>query len=265
MSKNKIIGVCRVCARKTELTYEHIPPKSAFNNYKFFYTTNVHPLLDKKEARTFEELTSFDKRTAKKNQGGIGLHSLCGYCNNLFGTHYVRAYKEWITQSMEFFKLKNESERSKFEVNIQPLNVLKQIIAMFFSINAKFSNLYPELKFYLLNKESNSLPEGIRVFVYYNFIGEVRYEPFTVIGKFDVNSEIIQASEITFPPMGYVLVLNGQNVDNRLHEITYFSNYRFGEVVIIPQILSILPTYIKYILDYRTKEEIEKGLNVSLG
>lgn len=264
MSKKKIIGVCRVCARNAQLTFEHVPPKSAFNNHKFFYTTNVHPLLEKKDAKTFDELTSFDKNTAKKNQGGIGIHSLCGLCNNLFGTYYVRAYKEWITQSMEFFKLESELERSKFVVKIQPLNVLKQIIAMFFSINTKLSKLYPELKSYLLNKETNTLPEGIRVFVYYNFIGEVRYEPFTVVGKFDINSEIIQASEITFPPMGYVLVFNGQNVDSRLHEITYFSNYQLGEVVSIPQKLNILPTHIKYILDYRTKEEIEKGLNVSL-
>jgi hypothetical protein len=261
MKKRKnVFGVCRVCSRKAELTFEHVPPKSTFNNYKFFYTTNVHPLLEKRNAKTFEELTTFDKSTAKKNQGGIGIHSLCGFCNNLFGTHYVRAYKEWIIQSMEFFKLESEIERNRFEVTIQPLNVLKQIIAMFFSINTKFSKLYPELKSYLLNKETNKLPEGVRVFVYYNFIGELRYESFKVVGKFDIKSEIIQATEITFPPMGYVLVLNGQNVDNRLHEITFFSNYQLGEVVSIPQKLSILPTHIKYILDYRTKEEIEQGL-----
>jgi hypothetical protein len=261
--KNPVLGICRVCARKAQLTFEHIPPKSAFNNNKFFFTTNIHPLLDKRNARTFEDLTSFDKSTAKKNQGGIGIHSLCGFCNNLFGTYYVRAYKEWITQSMEFFKLESELERNRFEVTIQPLNVLKQIIAMFFSINTKFSKLYPELKSYLLNKETNILPEGVRVFVYYNFIGEVRYEPFAVVGKFDANSEIIQVSEITFPPMGYVLVLNGQNADNRLHEITCFSNYQLGEVVSIPQQLNILPTHLKYILDYRTKDEIEQGLQMN--
>jgi hypothetical protein len=55
-------------------------------------------------------------------------------------------------------------------------------------------------------------------------------------------------------------VLNGQNIDSRLHEITFFSNYKLGEVVSIPQKLNVLPTYIKYILDYRTKDEIEKGL-----
>jgi hypothetical protein len=261
--KKKISGVCRVCGRNAQLTFEHVPPKSTYNNNHYYYTTHVHPLLDKKDARTFDELTSFDKSTAKKNQGGIGIHSLCGICNNLFGTYYVRAYKEWITKSMEFFTLESELERSKFEVKIQPLNVIKQIIAMFFSINIKFSKLYPELKSYLLNKEAYNLPEGIRVFVYYNFIGEVRYEPFTVIGKFDINSEIIQASEITFPPMGYVLVLNGKNVDSRLHEITFFSNYKLGEVVTVSQKLNILPTYIKHILDYRTKDEIEQGLQMN--
>lgn len=68
MSKNKkvIIGVCRVCLRKSQLTFEHIPPKSAFNNNKYFYTTNVHPLLEKKDAKTFEDLTSFDKKKQRR-------------------------------------------------------------------------------------------------------------------------------------------------------------------------------------------------------
>lgn len=34
MSKQKIIGHCRLCIRKTELTFEHVPPKAAFNNRK---------------------------------------------------------------------------------------------------------------------------------------------------------------------------------------------------------------------------------------
>lgn len=264
MSKNRssIIGFCRVCARKTQLTFEHIPPKSVYNSNQYFYTTNIHPLLEKRNARTFEDLVTFDKTKAKKNQGGISIHSLCGSCNNFFGTYYIRAYKEWVTQSMEFFKIENDLERNPFHVKIQHLNVLKQIISMFFSINTKFSKQFPELKSFLLNKEANILPEGIRVYVYYNFIGEVRYEPFTVVGKFDINTEIIQASEITFPPFGYVLVLNGQNVNNRLFEITHFSNYQLNEVVSIPQKLNILPTHIKCILDYRTKEEIEKGLKI---
>ena len=30
--KKKIVGTCCICGRTTELTFEHIPPKSAFNH-----------------------------------------------------------------------------------------------------------------------------------------------------------------------------------------------------------------------------------------
>lgn len=257
------IGICRACSKKTELTFEHIPPKSAFNNNRFYYTTNVHPLFEKKDAKTFEELTSFDKSKAKKNQGGIGVYSLCGMCNNFFGTWYVRAYKDWINQSFTFFNKENEVDRDNFNVKIQPLNVFKQILSMFFSINKTLAKQFPELKLFLLKKENNVLPDGIRLFIYYNFEGVVRYEPDCFVGNFSQNNEIIHASEITFPPIGYVLVLNGQNVDNRLTEITYFAKFELNEIVSIPQKLNFLPTHLKVILDYRTVNEIEQGLNMN--
>lgn len=34
MSNNVHIGVCRLCGRNKELTFEHVPPASAFNNEK---------------------------------------------------------------------------------------------------------------------------------------------------------------------------------------------------------------------------------------
>lgn len=134
---------------------------------------------------------------------------------------------------------------------------------MFFSIDNKLSKQNPHLKSFILNRESQQLPKGVRVFVYYNVEGVVRYEPNIFIGSFSPNSEVIHASEITFPPLGYVLVMNGTMPDERLHEITYFSNYRLNEKAQISQNLNILPTFLKSILDYRTKEEIENGLKMS--
>jgi hypothetical protein len=253
------LGKCQVCSNTRQLTYEHIPPKSTYNNNKVYYTSNIHPLMDKRDAKTFDELTYFDKSKATKKQGGIGFYSICGACNNFFGTWYVRAYKDWVSQSVNYFSLSTLNDREEFKVTIQPLNVLKQIIAMFFSINDKLSKLSPDLKAFILNKQSKELPSNIRIFIYYNIEGVIRYEPNLVVGDFS-NNRVIIASEITFPPLGYVLVTNGENVDERLREITHFSKYELNEVVTIDQNLNILPTHIKFILDYRTKEEIELGL-----
>ena len=78
-------GICKVCGRLSELTYEHIPPKSAFNNNKHFYISLVNPLFENRDAETFEELQRVDPKYVIKKQGGIGFHSLCKSCNTNFG------------------------------------------------------------------------------------------------------------------------------------------------------------------------------------
>lgn len=265
MKKDKNVkGYCRACGRLTELTFEHIPPKSAFNNNRYFYTTHIHPLLEKREATTFEELTHYDKSKLKKGQGGIGYYSLCKICNNNFGTWYVRSYTNWITQSSKYFLIETEEERARFMVKLKPLNVFKQIIAMFFSVNPRLSKDHPDLKKFLLHKESQYENSQIRVFIYYNIQGVIRYESDFVLGKLDTG-KVLRISEITFPPMGYVLITNGEKIDDRLVEITHFGGFSYDEEVEISQQLPILPTHLKFVGDYRTKQEIEDGLKANIG
>jgi hypothetical protein len=257
-------GNCRVCGRFTELTYEHVPPKSAFNNQRYHYKIHENPLFENKEAETFEDLKRIDPKKIEKKQGGIGFYSLCTNCNTNFGNWYVRAYSDWIKQSSNFFQFRSENQNDNFTVKIYPLRVLKQIIAMFFTLNHhEFYKDYPILKKYLLSKENMEIDPRIRIHSYYNIQGDLLYEPHRVILDLNIGEKPVHLSEISFPPLGYVMVMNDGDVDSRLQDITYFSSYNYNEEVELNQNFNVLPTLIGMAGDYRTIPEINETLKTS--
>ena len=264
MGKKVKKGVCKICGISGEVSYEHVPPKSAFNNNKDFYTARVHPLFEKRNATTFEELTKIDKSKVKKEQGGVGFYSLCKICNNNTGGWYGRSYVDWVKQSAKYFDhLRENNHTSDFNVKLFPLRVIKQIVSMFISINyVGFIKDYPALKSFILQKRNNVFDNRIRVFVYYNLEGSLRYEPNLTLYNIQT-SNALYLSEITFPPLGYVMVMNEGEVDNRLLEITRFVNFNYDDEIELNQQMNIMPTHLRVVGDYRTKDEIQKSLDSS--
>jgi len=258
-------GICKVCGRFSELSYEHVPPKSAFNNNKNYYISHINPLIKNRNAETFDELRKIDSKNITKKQGGIGFYSLCRNCNTNFGTWYVRAYSEWVKQSINYIEFIIKNPLDNFVVKIYPLRVLKQIVSMFFTLNYKeFSKEYPILKRFILSKESTEFDSRIRIFIYYNAIGGVlRYLPHNTILDLNLGEKPVNLSEIAFPPLGLVMTMNDGDVDPRLSEITFFSNFNYNQEVEMNQNLCILNTMIEFAGDYRTKVEIEIALKES--
>ena len=59
--KNKIVkeGICAPCGEFKKLSFEHVPPKSAFNNKPLFVQTHGHPIKIKKHGRKAYSLFKF--------------------------------------------------------------------------------------------------------------------------------------------------------------------------------------------------------------
>jgi hypothetical protein len=72
VGKKKTIGMCRLCGETRELTDEHIPPKSAFND-RYVVMQSVAD-------------TPWGLRKRKEfHQGGFKKPVLCAICNNNTG------------------------------------------------------------------------------------------------------------------------------------------------------------------------------------
>lgn len=128
---------CRVCGMEVELTFEHLPPKSAFNARRaemFGMEQWLNRSLD----------TGRPEGRGKIQQRGSGATTLCATCNNNTGAWYVPDFAKWCWTGAGI----NARGPSDDELNadpretwtgvklfdVRPARFLKQIVTMFLSI-----------------------------------------------------------------------------------------------------------------------------------
>jgi len=244
----RVTGKCHLCGRTGELSFEHVPPRKAFNE---------RPVVQVK----FEDMINLGPEAQVKGpiqQRGMGGYTLCPKCNNNTGSWYCGSFIDWCYQGLDIL-LKTNGEPTLIYLNyLFPLRILKQIITMFFSVNgSEFGDANPDLVRFVLNRELYNLSPKYRFFVYYNISGRFRSAGVSAIVNIDT-SKIYTLSELNFPPYGYMMTFDSAPPESRLFEITYFSKYRYNDHVVKAMKLPVLPTYLWFPGDYRTKEEIEK-------
>ncbi|MCJ7577853.1 MAG: hypothetical protein MUO91_05330 [candidate division Zixibacteria bacterium] len=217
--RNKAKGTCHLCGNFGALSFEHVPPRAAFNNRRIIKVT-------------FEQAISLGPDEIVKGpiqQGGIGGHTLCPKCNNLTGHWYGTRFVGWCYQAMNIL-IRSHGKPSLIYLNyLFPLAILKQIVTMFFSVNTEtFSKANPELVQFVLKREAKYLPPKYRFFMYYNTTGTFRFSGIWArLDPFSSRSTTLM-SEITYPPFGYVMTIDSEPPDSRLFEITHFSTYDYN-------------------------------------
>ena len=111
-------GICCICGEYKKLTFEHIPPKSAFNDRSV--------VLHKIEDIMCKAPNDFGR--GRISQKGSGEYTLCSKCNNDTGAWYGDAFAEFAEQGMNFMSISNSSSSLYYPFHIYPLRVLKQIL-----------------------------------------------------------------------------------------------------------------------------------------
>jgi len=242
-------GKCHICGRIGPLSFEHIPPRKAFNE---------RPVIKAQ----FEELVGLgpdEPIRGPTQQRGMGEYTLCPRCNNDTGSWYAKDFVDWCYQGFEIL-LRSKGNPSLVYLNyLIPLRILKQIITMFFSVNGPdFCDANPELVKFVLNRDKKYLSPKYRFFVYYNISSRLRCSG--VSARVDINTQnMCVFSEVNYFPYGYVMTFDSSPPDPRLFEITHFSTYSYNEFKVMTIKLPVLPTHLWFPGDYRTKEQIIKN------
>lgn len=269
MARKPVFGTCHICQKNTKLSFEHVPPRAAFNDCPAV-SKQISELINKHPDNYFEE-------KGKKSQRGHGAYTLCEACNNNTGAWYGTAFAEWAHQGMDIFGHAYRSPSLYYNFRIFPLQVVKQIICMFFSINDdEFGCNHPDLVRFVLNKDECYLHSDLRIFAYYKigphgrYIGGASREH---IGQDQISRDGIEdlirqiqndhekghvLSEIAWIPIGYVMTFGTKAPDDRLADISSFAKYRYDDYVSIPLRLPVLPVYSKFPVDYRSHEQINQ-------
>lgn len=241
-------GECHICGVVGPLSFEHTPPRGAFNN-----RTVV--------AATFDQVVSLGPEGTAKGtieQKGMGAFTLCNKCNNDTGSWYGNQFIAWCYQGMQILLASGGRPSLVYPHYLFPLPTIKQVITMFFIVNQLgFAARNPELVAFVLNKHRKYLDPRYRIFIYYNIEGN--YRSTGIVGKVSLGSGSppIILSEMNFPPFGYVMTYNGTVPEKQLAEIAHFAGYDYEEFKILNIRLPVLPTHIWIPTDYRTKEQID--------
>ncbi|MHB8369358.1 MAG: hypothetical protein ACYDBP_06640 [Leptospirales bacterium] len=228
------------------MSFEHIPPESAFNNTGILFS-DINLELDIGR----NQIVNIERRR------GLGAHTLCKRCNNSTGRVYATSFIDWVKDSCSAVKIAGHLPVIQRQWrNFYPLRVIKQIATMVFSANSEnFHKIHPELQKFTLNKYVKNLSPRYHFFLYFNHTGRKRMVGnAAMINIATKNPTYI--SEITFPPFGYVFTIDSLPSDKRLLEISHFSNYNFDQKTNLYLEVPVLPTITQYPGDYRTEKEV---------
>lgn len=207
--RKKKTGKCALCGRERELTFEHIPPRAAFNS------TPAKPVSG---AELFSEKGLDDNRMPWDTSGlrydnqqqGMGRYTLCSECNNNTGSWYGDSYVELAkaTHAAMIDETFQNSEGIGFR-EVYPLRFIKQVLSMFCSIN-KIDPKLDEIREFVLNKEATGLDRTrYKLCMYFTKSNLMKYSgPVAVIRDLGVANEVMAMSEITAYPFGFILYFN---------------------------------------------------------
>jgi len=251
MAKRMMAGICNICGRNGDLSFEHIPPASALNNSKV--------LVASADAYWNRGPGQGQRATGKQYQSGFGENSLCEYCNHKTGQWYVSYFSRWCHEGMALYDHTKGKSALAHMSTIFPLPVLKQIVTMFLAQNGQyFRDIAKEsLVRFVLNKDQRCLDPKIRFWVYLVAPGPLRKTPFcTVLNT--VTGESVQVMEFSFPPFGYMMTIDSRPADNRLSEITHFSRFQYHEMAWMSMRLGLLPTHTPVLGDYRSFKNMDR-------
>lgn len=269
MSKTPKRGPCKLCGRFSILTYEHVPPRCAFNDTPVRMVNGSDYL---KNINSYDLPWDFSRLRGKVSQRGKGGYYLCSSCNAQTGAWYVPFFEQFIRGvygaiASEYVKEDACDAIHLIAESIRPLPIFKEIMVMFCDIN---ENCFGDenLRSFLLEKDSSIIFDckKYRVFCYIakGPIFRMNGLSVSIYNAFENNVKHLVISEISSMPLGFALYIDlPEDYIPKGCEITHFSQYRYNDTVRCEMTVPLLESNILFSGDYRTKDEIENTLKQS--
>lgn len=207
----KHFGKCALCGKECELTFEHIPPRAAFNSTPARPVSGMELLTEKN--LDGEERMPWDIQGLRyqNQQQGMGRYSLCAACNNNTGAWYGDAYVYFA--NVAHAAITNRSDNDPDGITIQgvyPLRFVKQVLSMFCSTCNVDGPLFDPIKKFVLDKEAVGLDKSKYKLCMYFTKSTVHKQTGVMASMKFTNAgiESMALVEITAYPLGFILYFN---------------------------------------------------------
>jgi hypothetical protein len=222
MGRKQVIDECRLCGMVKNLTFEHVPPEAAFNNYPRFYP-NTREMIDAR-------YRGAPPPSIVEEPRGAGAYTLCGECNTKRGARYAREFIDWAV----FWQGVLDSEPTANEITASSLcrrsRIMKQLALMgLCSSPPKTGSINDGIRRFIYTAPAIGLPTGVRMFVALTRDKDARQGG--GVGKLNTETGTASVfSEVAFAPFISVMTLGGTPPpDQRLLDITYFARSGYNE------------------------------------
>ena len=251
----KHFGKCALCGKTCELTFEHIPPRAAFNSHPAKNISGDIIIGDRDRMPWDLEGLHYENQ-----QQGMGKYSLCQECNSNTGAWYGNAYIHVarIVHSMMVGDIPTEATGVSID-NVFPLQFAKQVLSMFCSINNVEDCRIEELRRFVCDKEATGLDkQKYKLCLYFTKSKLKKYAPLSAIIKQSSQGiESILVSELTAYPLGFLLYFDSKNdqefdgIDiSEFFDMSYSASGTVCLPLCIKEVNDLLPTL------YRSRDEI---------
>lgn len=201
-------GICKLCGQKKILTFEHVPPESAFNSVavKEFSPEDTIDMMTGAGGRKPWDFSGLPGKVIQRGGGG---YYLCSDCNSKTGSWYISEYVRLANTFHEIIET-NELKPGVFcsfqLIDLYPLRILKAIMTMYCDINNSCMG-DDQLREFLLNKDSREFnSEKYKIYIYMAAPGMRRIEGISVMYIDGIG--IVMTSEIGSHPIGTILCIN---------------------------------------------------------
>lgn len=257
-------GKCSLCGRECVLTFEHIPPRAAFNSNR------ARPVGGKEifneEVLKDENRMPWDIDGLRyvNQQQGMGRYSLCKECNNNTGAWCGYAYVYFARVINTVISKSYTSVGGVISIkDVYPLRIIKQIASMFCSVNNPNNPQLDDLRNFVLAKEKRGIDKSLYKICLYFTKSTLQKQSGMMVLLEENNGQFcsIALSEIVAYPFGVVLYFDPQ--DERKYpgvDITFFADFEYDDFceLQLPWDFNEMNSF--YPEDYRSKEEIMKHI-----
>ena len=250
---------CRLCGSGGDLSFEHVPPRTA-GNADTAWLYGLESFLAR------EQPTGRPAGRALIQQRGSGVYSLCRACNALAGARYVPEYLEWVRLGRHVLsRLKPSlseidagSDSHHVRVHLDQARVgrfLKQVVTLLLALSpGNFAAKNPELCSYARDPVAVGLPGDYQLYLALYAGPIARYNGGA--GRLYEDGHGGWASdyvlELAYPPFSYILSLEEDRPAVETACITNFAELGPDQRADVDLLLLVGFGHTPFPLDFRT-------------
>jgi hypothetical protein len=158
MGRKQVIDECRLCGIVKNLTFEHVPPEAAFNNYPRFYP-NTREMIDAR-------YRGGPAPSILEEPRGVGSYTLCGDCNTKRSARYAREFIDWAMFWQGVLDSEPEANEKTASPRCRRSRIMKQLALMgLCSSPPKTGSINDGIRRFIYTAPATGLPTGVRLFV----------------------------------------------------------------------------------------------------